>query len=167
MADGLSVHVESKEVQRMLNGLLNRVQRPRPLMRQLERYVNAVTMKMFTGPRADRNVVRGVRWPELKDSTWRGKRTAMRSSGMTTDRPLVRTGRMRDSLKVLQRSDKGFIYGTRIRGAKGYPYPQVHNVGGGDVPARPWLFLTRDDFRNITTMTVAYLKGKLLLISGK
>lgn len=167
MADGLTVHVESEDVQRMLARLLQRVQHPKPLMKQLERYVNSVTQQMFTGPRPDRGVVRGVHWPPLADSTWASKRASMKRSGFTTDRPLVSTGRMRGSLKVLQRQEKGFVYGTRIRSRTGYPYPQVHNVGGGNVPPRPWLFLTRNDFQNISTMTVAFLKGKLMVLTGK
>jgi len=167
MAKGpVNITMDDREVQRMLGRLLNKIERPAPLMKQIQRYVNAVTMKMFRGKRPDNSEVRGVKWGKLSPMTIKNKKAAGKrgviAAGASPNRPLVRTGKMRDSLRVLESSSNGFVYGTKIKSKKGFPYPAAHNVGGkktGRPPARPWLFLSRDDFRQIVSMTVDFLEG--------
>ena len=162
MADGITITYEKKEAEALINRLLKRVQRPKELISTWERYVHAATMQMFRGRRPDTSGVRGERWPKLAEKT-RWQKAALRKRGMAieTDRPLVRTGEMRDSLKVLSRTEKGFVYGTRLRSKKNYPYPGIHNVGGENLPPRRWLFLNDHDWRQIVKMAIDYLKGEL------
>lgn len=156
MADGINLDMDTRDVDRMLGRLLNRVEQPAPLMKQVEKYVHAVTKQMFRGRRPDTTGKRGVRWPPLAESTkWR-----KRAKGYA-DRPLVATGKMRDSLRVLRRASKGFKYGTTVKSRKGFAYPGLHNVGGPKVPQRRWLFLTRKDYTQMAQMAVDFLEGRL------
>lgn len=164
MADGITIEFESKDVEKLLTKILKRVSNPRPLMKTLERYVHAQTMLMFRGRRPDTTGVRGQRWPKLKKSTIQQK-LAMQKNGkaIASKRPLVRTGEMRDSLKVLVRSQKGFVYGSKTISQKGFPYPGIHQVGtkDGRLPARKWLFLTKQDLSQMIKTTIDYIKGRL------
>lgn len=163
MADGITIEFESKDVERLLSKILFKVKKPARLMRQLQRYVNAVTRQMFRGRRPDNGGVRGQKWAKLKKSTIEQK-AALRKKGRAIQihRPLVRTGRMRDSLRVLRKQLKGFVYGTGVR-KKGFPYPGIHQVGSEktNLPARKWLFLTRKDLRQMIKMATDHIRGRL------
>jgi len=164
MADGITITFEKREAEAMINRLLRRVQNPAELVKTWKGYVGAVTHQMLDSglPRADSGVVRGVRWPKLKQSTIEQK-AALKKRGLAIEiqRPLVRTGELRDSLKIIRTDAKGFVYGTTKRSKKGYPYPGVHNVGGGHIPQRKWLFLNDHDWRQIVKMTIDYLNGQI------
>lgn len=164
MADGLSVTYDDTQHQRLIGKLLAKVQRPKKLMNLVERYTNAVTMQMFRGRRADTVGKRGQKWPKLAKSTIEQKRKLKKDGGATQiHRPLVRTGRLRDSLKVIQRQPKGFVYGTQLRSPKGALYGGIHNKGGsnGRPPQRKWLFFTKQDTRQMVKMIIDYLKDRL------
>lgn len=160
---------EDEEVRKMLNGYVKRVRNPKPLLKTLEKYVHAVTMKMFRSgsPRADHSAVRGVKWPRLAESTINQKAALMkRGLAVEISRPLVRTGKMRGSIKVLKEFDTesraGFEYGTDMRSKKGYPFPAAHNVGMGNrPPKRWWLFLTGQDLRQMVKSTIDHVQGQL------
>jgi hypothetical protein len=157
MADNIKIQMESREVERLIQGLLNKVERPKPLLKNAQRWIKATTMKMFRGKRPDTSGVRGVMWPKLKESTIRAKKAKVkRGTAIVADRPMVETGKMRDSIKVLQESERGFLFGTRIKSKKNFDYPGFHNAG-----RFPFLFLNRQDFNQIVKMTVDYLKDKL------
>jgi hypothetical protein len=153
----ISFSADTKQVERMMNDLLKKVRQPKKLMSSVERYVAAMTVKMFRGPRPDTVGVRGVKWPKLADSTIKQKRALVkRGKAIVADRPMVRTGMTRDSLKVLSREEKGFLYGTNIKSKKGFPYPGYHNQ-----TKFPWLFLRKHDFAQMTKMIVDFLEGKM------
>ena len=156
MSDSLSIELETKEVEAMLTGLLRKVEKPKPLMKNIQRLVRALTMKMFRGRRPDTAAVRGVKWPKLKPETIKAKRAKVkRGKSLVAARPMVDTGRTRDSLKVLSEfPDGGFVYGTRTKTRKGFSYPGFHNKG-----RFPFIFLRKEDFDQITSMTVDYLEG--------
>lgn len=162
MADGITITFEKREAEAMINRLLRRVKNPKKLVKTWEKYVHAVTMQMFRGRRPDTSGKRGVRWPNLAPKTVQQK-AALRKRGRAIEihRPLVRTGEMRDSLKVLKETNKGFVYGTRQKSKKGYNYPGIHNRGEGKIPQRKWLFLTDHDWRQIVKMTIDFLKGEI------
>jgi len=164
MPDGITITFEKKEAERLINKLLKRVKNPRKLVKTWKKYVAAVTFQMFKGRRPDTSPRRGVKWPKLAKSTLKQK-AALRKRGKAIEiqRPLVRTGDMRDSLKVLKETNKGFVYGTRIKSRKGFSYAGVHNVGGkmGRPPMRKWLFLSDHDWRQIVKMAIDYLNGNL------
>lgn len=157
MADGLSVEIETKEVEAMLHRLLVKVEKPKELMKNLQRLVHALTMKMFRGKRPDTAPVRGVKWPKLKESTLKAKRAKVkRGKSLVAARPMVDTGKTRDTLKVLEDKGDGFVYGTRTKSNKGFAYPGFHNKG-----RFPFLFLTKQDFAQIQSMTVDFLEDKM------
>lgn len=159
----IDIKFDTKEVDAMLSELLNRVKRPKRLMKKIERYVLGVTKKMFGLPRPDTKGVRGVKWAKLAPSTVKGK-NALKKAGKAIEshRPLVRTGAMRDSIDILMRSEKGFVFGTVMKSSEGAPYPGIHNVGGKEnrPPQRMWLFLTEKDYAQMAKMTTDYLNGK-------
>jgi hypothetical protein len=156
MSDGFSVQVETKEVEKLIQGLLNKVQRPKPLLKEVHRYIHAMTMKMFRGPRPDNNTVREITWPHLQPSTIKAKRAKMKRGKSIAERPMVDTGAGRDSIRMLQESEKGFLYGTNIKSKRGFSYMGFHNIG-----RFPWLFLSKKDYAQIQKMTVDFLKGAL------
>jgi len=157
MPDSISMSFDTKQADKMLSDLLNKVQRPAKLMERVQGYVDAVTLKMFTGRRPDTSGVRGQKWPKLKLSTIKQKRALVkRGLAEVADRPMVRTGRTRDSLKVLEKSQKGFVYGTRQKSEKGFSYPGYHNKN-----KFPFLFFREKDYAQMTKMVVDYLEGAL------
>jgi len=169
--DGLTITVEQKDVDRMLNRLIKKLDNPKPLLKELSRYVRALTMKMFVGRRPDNTMVRGVKWDRLKDSTLKQKRALVkRGKAVASDRPLVRTGKMRGSLKsdsAIKMQKNGFTYGTDVRSEKGFPYPGLHNKGDGKIPKRKWLFLTMDELNQMAHATKQYLDGTLVKLRAK
>jgi len=160
MADGITITFEDKEVESMIIKLLKKVKNPKALMRQVEKYVHAVTMQMFRGTRPDTKGKRGQVWEKLKPETIKQK-AALKKRGLAIEihRPLVRKGDARDSLKVLESHKKGFTYGTKIKSKKGFPYMGAHQVGDAKNPKRISIFLRNHDLRQIIKMTVDYLKG--------
>ena len=161
MADGFTISFEDEQVERLIIRLLRKVKSPKKLMDQVKRYVHAVTMQMYRGERPDTKAKRGQTWAKLKPETIRQK-AALKRRGKAIEihRPLVRTGKARDSLKVLQDNPKGFIYGTKIRSNKGFPYMGVHQKGDSKNPQRKSIFLNRHDLRQVVKMTIDYLKDK-------
>ena len=160
MADGITIKFEDAEVERMVVRLLKRVRNPKKLMAQVKKYVHAVTMQMFSGVRPDTRTKRGQTWKKLKPETIKQK-AALKKRGLAIEihRPLVRTGKARDSLKVLEDHPKGFTYGTKIKSKGGFPYMGVHQKGDAKNPQRKSIFLNNTNLRQIIKMTVDYLKG--------
>jgi len=160
MADGITIKFEDAEVESMIIKLLRRVKSPKKLMLEVQKYVHAVTMQMFSGGRADTRSKRGQVWEKLKPETLKQK-AALKKRGLAIEihRPLVRTGAARDSLKVLSSQAKGFTYGTEIKSKTGFPYMGVHQKGDAKNPQRKSIFLNNLDLRQVVKMAVDYLKG--------
>jgi phage gpG-like protein len=155
MADSASIEFDTREVEKMTTELLRKVQHPQKLLRLLERVVNAVTKKMFRGRRPDNAVVRGVKWQKLKTSTIKSKRARKKSGKTIAIRPMVDSGELRDSLKILSHGKTGFIYGTRKKSKRGFDYP-AHQA-----KRFPWLFLTKKDFLQFERATIDFLNDSL------
>jgi len=153
--------VDSEQVERLISWLLVNVQNPKPLLRKVEKYVGAVTKQMFAGRRPDIREQRGQLWERLSPNTIKQK-AALRARGaaIAIHRPLVRTGKARDSLRVLRRSERGFVYGTDVRNEKGFPYMTAHQTGTPTIPQRLSIFLTKHDLRQIVKMTIDHLRPK-------
>ena len=162
-APAFVVSVDDRDVKRLLDGFVSRVNNPRPLLLLLQRYIKMQTMKMFRGPRPDTSAVRGVMWPKLAESTRWGKAAARkRGAAIEIQRPLVRTGAMRDSIRVISESPNGFTFGTDLTSSKGFPFPGAHNAGTGNLPQRRWLFLNRDEIQQMVRLTLEYVaKGRI------
>lgn len=171
MATNRNVTIEDREVHRMINGLIRKINNPKPLLINIGRYTRALTQKMLNDnqPRPDNISVRGKKWRKLAQSTiWEKRRLYRKGKSVALDRPLVRTGRLRDSLnseRAIQIKGKGLIYGTNVRSRKGFYYPGFHQVGGrtrhGRVPARPFLFLQRSELHEIANMTRNYILDRM------
>jgi len=162
MADGITIKFEDAEVESMIKKLLRRVQNPKKLMLQVQKYVHAVTMQMLGSKqkRADVGGRRGQVWEKLKPKTIQQKANLYKlGKAIEIHRPLVRTGAARDSLKVLESQAKGFTYGTDIKSKTGFPYMGVHQKGDAKNPQRKSIFLNNHDLRQVVKMTVDYLKG--------
>ncbi len=152
MTDGLTIEMETREVEAMIQQLLNKVERPKKLLKNSQRWLHAMTMKMFRGRRPDNTMVRNVKWPKLAPSTIKAKQAKVKRGKAIGLRPMIETGKGRDSIKVLQESPTGYTYGTRIKSKKGYSYMGHHNQR-----KFPWLFLKKQDYAQLQRMTVDYL----------
>ena len=158
MADGITIDFDSKEVETLLNIFLQRVKNAEKLMKMLKRYVRALTINMIQSKfaRPDNKPVRGVTWPKISKST-----RVKKLKKIQPLRPLVATGAFRRSIRVLSSTANGFIFGTRKKSSKGFPYPAAHNSGTTKMPQRKWLFLTRNELRQMVKMTIDHIKGQL------
>lgn len=172
MAGKFDVRFDDREVKKLIDKLSIRVKKPKPLFETIGRYVMSATMLMFRGKRPDTGGVRGVKWDKLAQSTLKNKAAAKaRGKAIEIDRPLVRTGKLRDSLarkSALTVSDRGLTYGTNVKSDGNFPYPGMHNVGSNNagknknikIPARRWLFLTKSDLQQILFTTKEWLEGR-------
>jgi len=157
MADGISITAETKEVEAMIFRLAKKVENPATAMKTVQRWIKAQTMKMFRGRRPDTSGVRGVKWPKLAPSTIKQKKALVaRGKALVAHRPMVRTGDLRDSIKVLEKTKTGFLFGSRKKSKKGFPYPGHHNAS-----KFPWLFLTKQDYVQVSRIFTDYLKDQL------
>ncbi len=162
--DSLDIHIETKEVETMLQGLLKKVENPKKLMKLLRRVTLALTMNMFTAtPRPDTKGRRGVKWPKLKQRTINRRKAILANpkskiklAGKATSRPMVMTGKLRDSIKVLEENKRGFAIGTREKTKKGFAYPGYHNKG-----RFPFLFLSKQDLVMFQSATIDFLQDNL------
>ena len=159
MPDALSLSIETKEVTDMINGLLNKLENPRPLLKKIQAMIHALTGMMFKGRRADKTAVRGVKWPKLAKSTINRKKQMARKGklhgGATPSRAMIEQGTLRDKRKVLEEKRNGFIYGSPTKSKKGFSYPGFHNAG-----RFPWLFLRNPvDYVQLGIMTKDYIDG--------
>jgi len=161
----MDIIIEDKGTHEMLEGLLKRLQHPEPLIKTLARYTRALTMQMFRGKRPDKSSIRGKTWGPLAEKTILQKRVLMKAGkAIVADRPLVRTGKLRDSLSsdsAIKIYPKGFSYGTNVVSKKGFSYPGFHQVGDDRVPARRWLFLRKEELYQMTVTTRDWIENKL------
>lgn len=154
--DGIQIEFQTTQVESKIRDLLNKVENPSKLLKTLERWIHAQTMKMFRGRRPDKTIVREMKWPALQPSTIKQKKALVkRGKAIVADRPMVRTGELRDSLKILNSDRRGFEYGTKTT-KNGFAYPGHWNRG-----KFPWLFLTNQDYAQMASATTDFLKDSL------
>lgn len=149
----MQVVFEHAEVDLMLSGLSRKIKNPRPFLQQVGDYIQKQTMRMFRGPRADRQMVRGITWAPLKPSTIKQKR----AKGWT-DRPLVADGKlMRDlsSPGAIKISGKDLTYGSTI------DYAKYHQEGTPKMARRKFVFLNKQDRAEITKLFQKFIRGKV------
>lgn len=163
---GLDITIDDREVYDMINTLIRRIDNPQPLLKTIGRYIRALTKQMFVGKRPDTSTVRGEKWDKLAESTLNNKKQ-LRAKGLMIGnpaRPLVRTGKLKDDLlseRAIKIKGKGLEYGTERKSNKGFPYPGIHQIGGKNLPARRWLFLTKSELNQIAHSTKDFILGKL------
>jgi phage gpG-like protein len=161
----INVTVDNQEVLQMIENKLRLLNKPEPLLQNFGRYSRAVTFQMFNGQRPDTAPVRGESWNPLDIKTVARKRSLMsKGEAIASDRPLVLTGELRDSLtsdKAIKIHAKGMEYGTDVTSKSGFPYPGVHQVGSGDIPQRRFLFWTDTDLQQMLRMALDFIENKL------
>lgn len=163
---GLDVTIDNRETLAMIEGLIRKIKNPESLLKDVGRYAQTETNKMFApGSRPDHSAVRGEKWPVLAESTIFKKRAMHKRgklSGNAPDKPLVETGALRDDLaspRAIQVKGKGLIYGTDRRNKKGFLYPAMHQTGGINLPKRRWLFLNETNLNQICAMVKNFIEG--------
>jgi phage gpG-like protein len=157
MKPAIDISFETEEAQKNISNLIGRVENPKPLLNLLQRWLHAQTIKMFIGRRPDNTIVRGVKWPKLKPSTIKNKKNRVkRGKSIVASRPMVDTGKLMGSLKVLSKNKNGFVYGTNAKSKKGFNYP-----GHWNASRFPWLFLTKNDYNQMVKATIDFLNNKL------
>ncbi len=162
-----TITIDNTETMAMIEGLISKLKNPEPLLNVVGKYLQANTMKMFVGNRPDTSSVRGEKWPKLADSTIQRKLAQKKSGLIIGDarRPLVATGKMKDSLltKAAIRVNKhGLVYGTEVRGRKGFLYPAAHQTGTSKMPQRRFLFVNETELNQIANTTKQWLEGNLM-----
>jgi hypothetical protein len=164
--DHLNIHFETDNAISEIEDLLKKVHNPRRLLKRVQKYINYVTRQMFTGKRADTGGgKRGIKWKKLERSTIDDK-IALAKRGKLTGtknprRPMIRTGDLKFSHKVLRSFKRGFIYGTLQKSKKGFNYPGFHNYYDF-----PWLFLTQKDTIQMTSMIKDFLQNKMNVLKS-
>jgi len=162
----LNVTVDNTAALAGIEQRLRKLRDPDPVLWNIGRFSRALTFQMFNGRRPDTTVVRGEKWNPLKITTLAQKRALLKKGqALVADRPLVRSGKLRDSLmsdRSIQVRSKGMSYGTDVRDARGYPYPAIHQTGSGYVPKRRFLFWTDADLQQILKMAIDHIENKLL-----
>jgi hypothetical protein len=125
MSDGLSLNLDTKRSLKSINELLTVVERPEKLLKQVQRYVKSITNQMFTGKRPDTaGGKRGISWKKLEPSTIESKIALAKKGKLfgtgAPRRPMISSGALRDSHKVLIENNKGFTYGSRVKSKEGF-----------------------------------------------
>lgn len=147
----LFIQRQSDDVSFYIGSLLIKLKQPKELLKATQRYINTEIRSMFKGTSPDKTMKREVMWAPLTQGTIEQKKRLYRK-GLSTviKRPLVRTGALRDSLRVLNETSHGFTYGTDVDN-KGFNYGLHHNI------KRPFLFLINHDGINILTIVKNWL----------
>lgn len=163
---GFNVTIDNSETFAMIENLIRKIERPEPLLKDVGKYIQSETNKMFApGSRPDHGAVRGERWPVLAESTIFKKRAMHKRGklvGNAPDKPLVESGALRDDLsspRAIQVKNKGLIYGTERRNKKGFLYPAMHQIVGKNLPQRRWLFLNETNLNQICSMVKSFIEG--------
>lgn len=119
----------------------------------LKKAVNEVAMPSIT-----RNFQVGGRpkWAANASST-----TAKKSSA----RPLINTGKMAKSAGRQARwsfsMDEARWRPPPLVGRNGFPYPSLHQIGGKDVPARPYGVLQQEDVEKIERIFADWIEVRM------
>lgn len=161
----ISATIDNTQTLAIIEKKLQVLNNPYPLLKEYGRYSKAVTFQMFNGRRPDTIGVRGEKWNPLALTTLAQKRELLKKGeAIEADRPLVRTGELRDKLSAdyaIKIKGKGMEYGTDLRSSKGFPFPGAHNIGMGKLPHRRFLFWSNTDLQQMLKMSIDFIEGKL------
>lgn len=129
----IDVRIEDGEVRAVLSGIRGRLKDLTPALRTIGETVRSSVIKNF---------MEGGRpaWKPLK------------AAGGKTGRPLLRTGRLRDSIRA-------YLAFRKVKLSSSLPYAGVHQYGRGRTPARPYLVLQKQDVQEIKRFLEDYLTG--------
>ena len=144
----IEIKIDNKDVDRKLLELAQKSENLRPLMKNIAGIFASATEENF------KNEGRPDKWPELSEATKKQRTKQKKWPGQI----LQVSGQLASSIST-QYDDESAIIGSTL------DYAAIHQLGGQagknkkvEIPARPYLKLTDDDFNEILDATEQYLK---------
>lgn len=149
MSNPIEIKIDNKEVELRLLDLAKRSENLRPLMKNIAGIFAYSTEENF------KNEGRPDKWTELSESTIKQRTKNKQWPGMI----LQVSGQLASSVNTYYDNDSAVI-GSNLE------YAAIHQLGGQagrnksvEIPARPYLQLTPEDFEEILSMTENFLGG--------
>ena len=147
MSNPIEIKIDNKEVELRLLDLAKRSENLRPLMKNIAGIFAYSTEENF------KNEGRPDKWTELSESTIKQRTKNKQWPGMI----LQISGQLASSVNTYYDDDSA-VMGSNLE------YAAIHQLGGQagknksvEIPARPYLQLTPDDFEEILSMTENFL----------
>ena len=144
----IEIKIDNNDVERKLLELAQKSENLRPLMKNIAGIFASATEENF------KNEGRPDKWTELSEATKKQRTKQKKWPGQI----LQVSGQLASSIST-QYDDESAIIGSNL------DYAAIHQLGGQagknkkvEIPARPYLKLTDDDFNEILDATEHYLK---------
>ena len=144
----IEIKIDNKDVERNLLELAQKGENLRPLMKNIAGIFASATEENF------KNEGRPDKWTELSEATKKQRTKQKKWPGQI----LQVSGQLASSIST-QYDDESAVIGSNL------DYAAIHQLGGQagknkkvEIPARPYLQLTDDDFNEILDATEQYLK---------
>ena len=144
----IEIKIDNKDVERKLLELAQKSENLRPLMKNIAGIFASATEENF------KNEGRPDKWTELSEATKKQRTKQKKWPGQI----LQVSGQLASSIST-QYDDESAVIGSNL------DYAAIHQLGGQagknkkvEIPARPYLKLTDDDFNEILDATEHYLK---------
>ena len=144
----IEIKIDNKDVERKLLELAQKGENLRPLMKNIAGIFASVTEENF------KNEGRPDKWTELSEATKKQRTKQKKWPGQI----LQVSGQLASSIST-QYDDESAVIGSNL------DYAAIHQLGGQagknkkvEIPARPYLKLTDDDFNEILDATKNFLK---------
>lgn len=144
----IEIKIDNKDVERKLLELAQKGENLRPLMKNIAGIFASATEENF------KNEGRPDKWTELSEATKKQRTKQKKWPGQI----LQVSGQLASSIST-QYDDESAIIGSNL------DYAAIHQLGGQagknkkvEIPARPYLKLTDDDFNEILDATKNFLK---------
>ena len=144
----IEIKIDNNDVERKLLELAQKSENLRPLMKNIAGIFASATEENF------KNEGRPNKWTELSEATKKQRTKQKKWPGQI----LQVSGQLASSIST-QYDDESAIIGSNL------DYAAIHQLGGQagknkkvEIPARPYLKLTDDNFNEILDATKQYLK---------
>ena len=144
----IEIKIDNKDVDRKLLELAQKSENLRPLMKNIAGIFASATEENF------KNEGRPDKWTELSEATKKQRTKQKKWPGQI----LQVSGQLASSIST-QYDDESAVIGSNL------DYAAIHQLGGQagknkkvEIPARPYLKLTDDNFNEILDATEHYLK---------
>ena len=144
----IKIKIDNKDIERKLLELAQKGENLRPLIKNIAAIFASATEENF------KNEGRPDKWTELSEATKKQRTKKKKWPGQI----LQVSGQLASSIST-QYDDESAIIGSNL------DYAAIHQLGGQagknkkvEIPARPYLKLTDDDFNEILDATEHYLK---------
>ena len=144
----IEIKIDNKDVEKKLLELAQKSKNLRPLMKNIAGIFASATEENF------KNEGRPDKWTELSEATKKQRTKQKKWPGQI----LQVSGQLASSIST-QYDDESAVIGSNL------DYAAIHQLGGQagknkkvEIPARPYLKLTDDDFNEILDATKNFLK---------